>query len=106
MHITRDRKIKKLWLSQEGYIEKVLKRLNIDKTKPLTITLGGHFKFSKELGAKINKEKVEMENVHYSSAIRSFMYAMESTRPDITYVVRVVSGFMSNPRKEHWQAVK
>ena len=34
------------------------------------------------------------------------MYAMVCTRPDIGYVVEVVSQYMSNPDKEHWNAVK
>ena len=34
------------------------------------------------------------------------MYAMVCTRPDISHVVGVVSEYMENPRKEHWNAVK
>ena len=33
MKISRDRKNKNLWLSQERYIEKVLKRFNMSKAK-------------------------------------------------------------------------
>ena len=34
------------------------------------------------------------------------MYAMISTRPDISHEVGVVSRYMENPGKEHWEAVK
>ena len=34
------------------------------------------------------------------------MYAMICTRPDIAYAVGVVSKYMSNPGKKHWEAVK
>lgn len=34
------------------------------------------------------------------------MYAMLLTRPDIAYVVSIVSKFMVNLRNEHWRAVK
>nr|KYP76617.1 Retrovirus-related Pol polyprotein from transposon TNT 1-94 [Cajanus cajan] len=34
------------------------------------------------------------------------MYAMVCTRPDIAHVVGVVSRFMSNPGRKHWEAVK
>ena len=34
------------------------------------------------------------------------MYAMVLTKPDIAYVISVVSRYMSNPRKEHWKAVR
>ena len=47
-----------------------------------------------------------MATVPYASAIGSLMYAMVCTRPDITHAVGVVSRFLSNPGKEHWNAVK
>lgn len=47
-----------------------------------------------------------MKNVPYSSAVGSLMYAMVSTRPDIAHAVGVVSRYMHNPGKEHWNAVK
>jgi hypothetical protein len=34
------------------------------------------------------------------------MYAIICTRPDSAHVVSVVSRFMHNPGKEHWNAVK
>ncbi|PKI56618.1 hypothetical protein CRG98_023001 [Punica granatum] len=47
-----------------------------------------------------------MKKVPYSSAVGSLMYAMVCTRPDIAHSVGVVSRFLSNPGKEHWNAVK
>ena len=34
------------------------------------------------------------------------MYAMVCTRPDLSHAVSVVSKYMHNPRKDHWEAVK
>ena len=47
-----------------------------------------------------------MAKVPYASAVGSLMYAMVATRPDIAYAVGIVSRFMSNPGKKHWDAVK
>ncbi|PNX96549.1 putative gag/pol polyprotein, partial [Trifolium pratense] len=47
-----------------------------------------------------------MNKVSYASAVGSLMYAMVCTRADITHVVGVISRFLANPRKEHWNAVK
>jgi len=55
---------------------------------------------------KIDKEKERMSNVPCASAIRSLMYAMLCTRPDICYTVGLVSRYQSNPGLAHWQAVK
>ena len=47
-----------------------------------------------------------MAKVPYASIIGSLMYAMVCTRPDIAHVVGVVSRYMSNPGKQHWEAMK
>ncbi|GKF96752.1 hypothetical protein Tco_0292573, partial [Tanacetum coccineum] len=48
----------------------------------------------------------KMAKVPYASAVGSVMYTMVCTRPDMTHAVGVVSRFMSNPGREHWEAVK
>ncbi|PKI64048.1 hypothetical protein CRG98_015580 [Punica granatum] len=47
-----------------------------------------------------------MNKVPYSSTVGSLMYAMVCTRLVIVHSVDVVSRFLSNPGKEHWNAVK
>ena len=47
-----------------------------------------------------------MAKVPYSSVVGSLMYAMICTRPDIAFAVGVVSRYMSNPGKKHWEVVK
>jgi hypothetical protein len=47
-----------------------------------------------------------MSRVPYSSAVGSLMYVMVCTRPDISNAVGIVSRYMNNPGKEHWEAVK
>ena len=46
MKIDRDRSAKKLWLSQEKYIEKVLQKFNMEKAKDISCPLANHFKLS------------------------------------------------------------
>ena len=106
MSITRDRKNGKLWLSQQKYIEKVLERFSMSNSKPVSTPLASHFKLSSQQCPTSEKEKAEMKKIPYASAVGSLMYAMVCTRPDIAHAVGVVSRFLSNPGKEHWQAVK
>ena len=47
-----------------------------------------------------------MTLVQYASVVGSLMYVMVCTRPDIAHAVGVVSRYMANPGKEHWEAVK
>ena len=47
-----------------------------------------------------------MKSVLYAPAIGSLMYAMVATRPDISHAIGVVSRFMYNPGRSHWNAMK
>ena len=47
-----------------------------------------------------------MSQVPYQSAIGSLMYVVVYTRPDIAQAVGVLSYYMSNPGRAHWDAVK
>ena len=106
MRITRDRKAKKLWLSQEKYVERVLERFNMKDAKSVSTPLANHFKLSRSLCPTTTDEKEKMASILYSSAVGSLMYCMVCTRPDIAHAVSTVSRFLSNPGKEHWEAVK
>jgi hypothetical protein len=47
-----------------------------------------------------------MRKVPYASAIGSIMYAMISTRPDISYALSATSRYQSDPGESHCTAVK
>ena len=47
-----------------------------------------------------------MSRVPYSSAVGSLMYAMVCSRPDLSHALSVVSRYMANPDKQHWNAVQ
>jgi hypothetical protein len=44
--------------------------------------------------------------VPYSSVVGSSMYAMVCSRPDLSYVMSLVSRYMTNPGRTHWETVK
>ncbi|KAG8497798.1 hypothetical protein CXB51_007413 [Gossypium anomalum] len=106
MEILRDRKASKLYLSQKGYIEKVLCRFNMQRAKPVSTPLAAHFRLSSALSPQSDDEIEYMSHVPYSSAVGSLMYVMVCSRPDLSYAVSAVSRYMANPGKEHWKAVQ
>ncbi|KAI3780212.1 hypothetical protein L2E82_10183 [Cichorium intybus] len=106
MEIVRDRKSRILHLSQKGYIEKVLRRFNMHEAKPVNTPFAAHFKLSSALSPTTETDMEYMARVPYSSAVGSLMYAMICTRPDLAYVVSMVSRYMANPGREHWKAVQ
>ena len=76
------------------------------KSKRVNTPLAGHFKLSSAQCPTSDEEQEEMKQIPYASAVGSLMYAMVCTRPDIAHAVGVVSRFLSNPGKDHWEAVK
>ncbi|MCO5603290.1 hypothetical protein L7F22_057439 [Adiantum nelumboides] len=106
MCIIQDRSGGFLYLSQQTYVEKVLKRFNMERGKSLSTPLAPHLKLSRADCPKSDAKKAEMAKVPYTSACDSLMYAMAATRLDIAFAVGVVSRFMSNLGKKHWEAIK
>ncbi|GJU11250.1 retrovirus-related pol polyprotein from transposon TNT 1-94 [Tanacetum coccineum] len=106
MEIVRDRSRKILRVSQSGYVSKILNNFRIDNGKSVKMPLGGHFKLSLKDCPVRDCDVERMSKVPYANAVESLMYLMVCTRPDIAYAVSVVSRYLANPGKNHWEAVK
>jgi hypothetical protein len=106
VRIHRCRKDKKLFISHEQYIKKVLERFNMNKAKVVSSPFATQFKLSTKQNPSTDEEKEDMERIPYASAVGSLMYSKVCMRPDRAHVVGLVSRFLSNPGREHWNAVK
>nr|GFB52921.1 retrovirus-related Pol polyprotein from transposon TNT 1-94 [Tanacetum cinerariifolium] len=106
MEIIRDRSRKILRVSQSGYVSKIMNNFRIDNGKSVKMPLGGHYKLSLKDLPVMDCDVERMSKVPYANLVRSLMYLMVCTRPDIAYAVCVVSRYLENPSKNHWEAVK
>lgn len=106
IEIHRDRNQKLLGLSQKAYIDRVLKRFNMETCKPGDAPIVKGDELSKDQCPKSNIEMNAMSNVPYASAVASLMYAQVCTRPDLSFVVSVLGRYLSNPGYAHWVAAK
>ena len=61
---------------------------------------------SKKMCPKTLEERKWMSEISYILAVRSIMYAMLCTRPDIAYALGIASRFQADPEKNHLKAVK
>ncbi|XP_060203042.1 secreted RxLR effector protein 161-like [Lycium barbarum] len=101
MEIHTDQKIGKLYLSQRKYFEKVL-----DRFKCLIVNL---FLLRLLLILNCLLTLVLSPKRTLRGCLLSRMqcwYVMVCTRPDLAFAVSMVSRYMHNPRKDHWNAVK
>ena len=107
IEIGRDRVKGTIHLTQKQYLTKVLQHFGMNSnTKPVSTPLAPHFKLSALLSPRTDEEREYMAHVPFASLVGSLMYAMVCTQPDISQVVSMVSHYMHDPRKGHWQAAK
>ncbi|KAK4382648.1 Retrovirus-related Pol polyprotein from transposon TNT 1-94 [Sesamum angolense] len=104
MEIHRDRGSRKLWLSQRGYVEKVLDRFEMSKAKSVSTPLENHFNLSIEQYPKTDPEVGDMAKVPICHCSR--LYAMVCARPDLAHAVSQVYKYMFKPGRHHWEVVK
>jgi hypothetical protein len=65
-----------------------------------------HFKLSSAQCPTKDEDLKYMSKVPYSSVVGSFMYVMVCSHPDLSYAMSLVSRYMANPGRTHWEAVK
>ena len=106
IEIIRDRKRCLLGLSQKSYIEKVLKRFNMESCAKGEAPMSKGDKFNKSQCPQNDIEKQSMSNRPYASLVGSLMYAQVCTRPDLAFAVSVLGRFQANPGEYHWTAAK
>ena len=106
IEIHRDRSRGTLGLSQNAYIDRVLKRFDMQSCKPGDVPIVKGDVLSKDKCPKNEVERECMKKVPYASAIGSLMYAQVCTRPDIAFPVNVLGRFLADPGMEHWIAAK
>lgn len=108
MDILRDKKKKTLYISQYNYYIKTLKKFNMLEAKPVNIPLAQHFKLSAENSPKEDEEDhlEYMSKKPYFQVVGSLVYLMLLTRLDLSYSTNLVSRYMANLGKRHWEAAK
>ncbi|GKC66054.1 hypothetical protein Tco_1098652 [Tanacetum coccineum] len=91
-------------MKELGEAKKILVWRSIDHGKSVHMSLGRHVKLS--LCPVRDCDVERMSKVSYANVIGSLMYLMVCTRPDIAYAVSVVSRYLANLGKNHWEAMK
>nr|GEY15600.1 retrotransposon protein, putative, Ty1-copia subclass [Tanacetum cinerariifolium] len=91
MEIVRDRGSRTLKVSQSGYVQKIMNNYRVDNSKSVSMPLGAHFKVSLKDCLSNDWDVEIISKVSYANAVGSLIYLMACTRPDIVYVVSIVS---------------
>lgn len=103
MRITRDISSRTIFVDQEQYFDKILRKFGFPKPtyKAQKIPLDGYDTLRP---ASDKDERVDQRE--YSTIIGSVMFAMVYTRPDIAFALGRLSQFMKDPAVYHMAALK
>ncbi|KAL0283240.1 UNVERIFIED_CONTAM: Retrovirus-related Pol polyprotein from transposon TNT 1-94 [Sesamum angustifolium] len=104
--IFRDRSKRILGMTQNSYVEKVLKRFKMEHSKRGFLPMRHGVKLSKKQSSKTDEELKRMLDIPYALAICSIQYTVQCTRPDIGYALSVTSRYQACAGEAHWTAVK
>ncbi|GKE90693.1 retrotransposon protein, putative, ty1-copia subclass, partial [Tanacetum coccineum] len=102
--IYKDRSKRLIGLSQDTYLDKILKIFKMENSKKKNLPLHHGIKISKDLCSKTDEELDRISRVSYASAIGSMMYVMTYTRPDVSIAPGWI--FLLNGGAMTWKSSK
>ena len=91
----------KITLDQETYIENVLEKFSMPDSNPSKTPAENNFKL-----VKATDVEQLVDETLYRSLVGSLLYIAKQTRPDILWIVNVLSGLMDKPANSQWLAGK
>ena len=106
IRICRDRSKQMIGLSQRTYIDKVLDRLNMKKSKKGFLPMSHSMSLSKKQCPITPDELEKMSKIPYASAIGSIMYDTICTRSGVSCALSMTSRYQSCLGNDHWTLFK
>ena len=88
-----------VFISQKKYALEVLQRFGMDKSNSVHNPIVPGFKLVNDEGG------VKVDKTYYKQIMGSLIY-LAATRPNMMFVVSLISRYMENPTKLHLQAAK
>lgn len=104
--IERDLEKRRLFLSQEAYVDRVVKEFDdsIGQSKPPRTPADTSARLTKEQAPKTDAERLSMSRKPYSRLVGALLWVAMMTRPDICDQVHKLSQFIRDPGEAHWDA--
>jgi len=96
IRILRNKRARKLWICQDGYIDKLCTKFGLDASTRATTPLPGSYRPQPFDGQATISQILEMQE-----KVGSILYPAVVTRPDISFAASQLSQFTLNPSPEH-----
>jgi reverse transcriptase-like protein len=98
IRIIRDRSQRRLWLCQDSYVDKIIKKFHLEYAKP------AHIPIQTEELVPYEGTAMPQEIYAYQQKVGSLQYAATITRPDLARTTSKLSEFLQNPSPQHHRA--
>ena len=105
MRIEYDKKRKVIRVNHQQYIEQLLGKYKMEKSNPQS-TPENEELLGPEDCPTMESQRIEMQQYPYRKLVGELLYLACTTRPDLSHSVGVLSRFVENPGKKHWEACK
>ena len=106
LELTRNREEKKLWVSQNDFIEKVILRFNMSDCNPKLTPADPHVRLSKEMVPTTEAKRREAKKLPYQQLVGCLNYLAQTTRLDIAFAANQLSRYTNDWGEEHWRAAR
>ena len=95
-------------IHQSSYIERLLKRFNMNKAHPLStpMVVKSLDPQKDQFHLRESDEEILGLEVPYLNAIGALMYLAQYTRPHIAFAVNLLAFFSFEPTRRHWNGIK
>ncbi|KAI1000382.1 hypothetical protein K3495_g7810 [Podosphaera aphanis] len=101
LNIHRDRQKRKMWIVQNGYIDRISKSYNLQASLTKISPLAPDYDMSPNLGPKLTADLIQ----NFQRKVGSAIYAAICTRPDIALAVSMCADHLINPAIRHIHAI-
>ncbi|KAL6530068.1 hypothetical protein OROMI_028713 [Orobanche minor] len=95
-------------IHQSAYVQKMLRRFNMDKAHPVSTPMIGRSLDIKKDPFRPKEDDKELlgAEIPYLSAIGALLYLAQCTRPNIAFSVNLLARFSSALTQRHWNGIK
>jgi Reverse transcriptase (RNA-dependent DNA polymerase) len=92
-----------MFVHQSNYIQKMLKRFNMDKSHPLStvMVVRSLYVETDPYWPRENNEKILGPEVPYSNVIGALIYLANNTRPDIAFSINLLVRYSSDATRRY-----
>ena len=104
--IQKDNVASTITIHSGSYIEKLLQNFAMEQCRPVSTPLNASLDITKAATSLNEGGNSPVDSTMYRQLVGALLHLSNTTRPDISFAVGLLSRFMENPTTMHWEAGK